>query len=883
MTAEQLKSDVRRALGNLVYMDYMGAGLYHPQQVQMAFAERSPSDPLAPVMYLGNPHSAHPMGVRSHNLISEARAAVKKFFGANEYEVVFTASCTAALRWVAESFSFGPDSIFACHSMCHNSVLGIREVAAKSGASFLTFNVPSSIATGMNNRIQEDGHINLIAFPVECNFSGARFPWEQWTKELLQAGSNNIVLVDGAAAAGKVPIVLRDSGVGFFVCSFYKMFGFPTGVGCVLVHKSIADSAAITKTYFGGGTVEYVLPGVLHGQRFRADLASRSEDGTPNFQGIAAVKYGFDVLEALGGVSRIQEDLSMLRNELVAALSAFTHYNGRPVARVHCEVEEAVSFGPTVAFSVMDADGSFVGHSVVEKLAACEGIYLRGGCFCNPGACARLLGITSEDTLRFSSLGHVCWDDQDLFGGKPTGCLRVSLGPYSARQDVERFLLFIKSCFLRASPSRTLVLDSLGCEVEFRRVKQLGVYPIKGCRGFHPAQWTLSRSGLRHDREWLLMDTAGVAVSLKRNPLLVRVTPTIDATRNVMRVESENMPPLFIVLDESVPCPVQTAHRTSRTGSHERAVLRSKAVNDVLFYDREVDVWFSTVLKESVRFTRKPEDGESFTNSGAVLVLSEDSFHAIMEQVPESNRRGIEIECFKPNIVVSSNQQGDRRAFEENWWMLLRLCPDEHCPTGSANLISSGPCHRCQQVNIRKDGTTHSEPLSAIASMCRGVPEFASSGPVLGELFDVQNISSSPKNVDPPPSRPQLPSFGSLGSALAIGGIGVVVAWKTYRSSLGSKTFALTALVASSIAMFRQIYYHENTPSPQIMSRCNEAGICVGMTLAIHPRETASLSAPQCKMDSSLPYPGGLAPPEQRHSPKKKSPRTTAPQSPQVV
>lgn len=32
----------------------------------------------------------------------------------------------------------------------------------------------------------------------------------------------------------------------------------------------------------------------------------------------------------------------------------------------------------------------------VEKLAILEGIMLRAGCFCNPGACATFLNLTPE-------------------------------------------------------------------------------------------------------------------------------------------------------------------------------------------------------------------------------------------------------------------------------------------------------------------------------------------------------------------------------------------------------------------------------------------------------------------------------------------------------
>ena len=52
--------------------------------------------------------------------------------------------------------------------------------------------------------------------------------------------------------------------------------------------------------------------------------------------------------------------------------------------------------GPTVAFNLLRPDGSFVGYEEVRRLAAMHSVWLRAGCFCNPGACAKYLGLTGE-------------------------------------------------------------------------------------------------------------------------------------------------------------------------------------------------------------------------------------------------------------------------------------------------------------------------------------------------------------------------------------------------------------------------------------------------------------------------------------------------------
>ena len=42
--------------------------------------------------------------------------------------------------------------------------------------------------------------------------------------------------------------------------------------------------------------------------------------------------------------------------------------------------------GPTIAFNVLDRAAKAIPFSIVEARARDEGLSLRGGCFCNPGA-----------------------------------------------------------------------------------------------------------------------------------------------------------------------------------------------------------------------------------------------------------------------------------------------------------------------------------------------------------------------------------------------------------------------------------------------------------------------------------------------------------------
>lgn len=62
----------------------------------------------------------------------------------------------------------------------------------------------------------------------------------------------------------------------------------------------------------------------------------------------------------------------------------------------HQRIAGVAGAGPTVTFNLKKPDGSWVGYTEVSRLAALHAIHLRTGCFCNPGACAKFLGLTGD-------------------------------------------------------------------------------------------------------------------------------------------------------------------------------------------------------------------------------------------------------------------------------------------------------------------------------------------------------------------------------------------------------------------------------------------------------------------------------------------------------
>ncbi|KAF8024489.1 hypothetical protein BT93_F1612 [Corymbia citriodora subsp. variegata] len=205
--------------------------------------------------------------------------------------------------------------------------------------------------------------------------------------------------------------------------------------------------------------------------------------------------------------------------------------------------------GPTVSFNLKRSDGSWYGYREVEKLASLSGIQLRTGCFCNPGACAKYLGLSHQDLLSNVEAGHVCWDDNDVLHGKPTGAVRVSFGYMSTYEDTKRFIDFIKKSFV-CTRNNPMSLYKSTVQSNFYwglkempqhvgiHVKSIIIYPIKSCTGFSVESWPLSSTGLLHDHEWLLKSLAGEILTQKKVPELCSISAFVDLNQALLTVES---------------------------------------------------------------------------------------------------------------------------------------------------------------------------------------------------------------------------------------------------------------------------------------------------------------------------------------------------------
>jgi selenocysteine lyase/cysteine desulfurase len=273
--------------------------------------------------------------------------------------------------------------------------------------------------------------------------TGVQHPLD-WIAHAQELGWD--VLVDGAAFVPSNRLDLSRWHPDFVTLSFYKMFGYPTGVGCLLARKSALTK--LRRPWFAGGTITLssVLAADATGSGFYLTPGEAGfEDGTINYLMLPAVEIGLRYLEAIG-METIHERIRCLTGWLLEQLLALRHRNGQPVVFIYGPITTERR-GGTIAFNFCDPSGAVFDCYAIQEEINQHGISIRSGCFCNPGVREFALGLMREDLASiFRQKERLTYEQfLHLIDDRKQGALRVSVGLATNFSDIYRFLQFVQT------------------------------------------------------------------------------------------------------------------------------------------------------------------------------------------------------------------------------------------------------------------------------------------------------------------------------------------------------------------------------------------------------------------------------------------------------
>ncbi|XP_027207990.2 molybdenum cofactor sulfurase isoform X1 [Penaeus vannamei] len=742
----------------------------------------------------------------------------------------------------------------------HTSVLGMRGPAAANGADVYCLQTeqlhhvldkcktfPSKTNLNHTDAREKDDSVRapngnrkkkrhcLFAYSAQCNFSGVKSPLV-WIDKVQKGAldpvlkrqplnKNNTylpentaddciwyVVLDAAGFTATCPLDLSQWKPDFVPVSFYKIFGYPTGLGCLLVHQRAW--IVLGKSYFGGGSVL-----MIDSRRIvavpRPVLHEKFEDGTLAFLNIPAVRNGLDTIENhTGGMKNVQQHVFNLARYTHHSLRSFRHGNGAPVVEAYPKGAywDVRTQGSIVNFSILKSDGTYVGYSQVEKFASLYNIHLRTGCLCNPGACQKYLNISEETLIQQFKAGHVCGDAHDLVEGLPTGSVRISFGYMNSYKDADQLLQMVKECFVEGN----LIIDSSWIEVQPCLVEKeshhmrgqtesekleivnrneehfdgdestvrtmngyldsdvtntplqvenernvtsapplkltnIILYPVKSCSGISVREWSIGEEGLKYDRQWMIVTNSGATLTQKRLPIMSLIKPSIDMINGLLKLSFKG---------ESIAVPLEPQDGSTRDASLCRGVVCGDRIRG---HDcgPEVGNWLSRVLQQpDLKLMQQLNKRTGKLDSKGNGSLGESLSFANESQYLVIHRASVR------KLLQDISEKGLAKLTEEELVSRFRanLVLDggepyeedswEELLLGKLRFKVQGGCNRCQMVGvIPETGERMKEPMITLAAtrgsyMKFGIHAAAVSSVSIDETISVRSKVRVTSNAD---------------------------------------------------------------------------------------------------------------------------------------
>ncbi|MEI7839703.1 MAG: MOSC N-terminal beta barrel domain-containing protein [Methylococcaceae bacterium] len=225
------------------------------------------------------------------------------------------------------------------------------------------------------------------------------------------------------------------------------------------------------------------------------------------------------------------------------------------------------------------------------------------------------------------------------------------------------------------------------------------IYPVKSLAGIRVSQWDVVETGLRYDRQWMLIDENGQFVSQRRLPKMAMIHTRL--TDSELILSAPDFADFTLSLEPQWGAIIQsTVWKDCCAAQH---------VSDA------ADAWFSAVLQQSCQLVYLPTDTKrsvdlnyanavdrvAFADGFPFLIVSENSLHALNSALETP----VEMARFRPNLVISGCA-----AYAEDSWREIQI--------GDLDFRLPKPCSRCSVPAINpQTAEVGKEPLTTLSRL----------------------------------------------------------------------------------------------------------------------------------------------------------------------
>jgi cysteine desulfurase/selenocysteine lyase len=258
-----------------------------------------------------NPHrGAYALSVLATERYHSARERIARFLGVRDSDcLIFTRGTTESLNLVAATWgrtnvSRG-DEIVVTAMEHHANFVPWQQLAIGCGATLRICELTADgrldldcFKTLLNKRTR------IVAFNHVSNAIGTINPVKEIVR-IVRAGSNAILVCDGAQSAPHFPVNFDELDVDFFAFSGHKMLG-PMGCGGLIGKRALLEAMPPYQT--GGDMIEFV-----YDDRTTWNvLPHKLEAGTPNAADAVGLAAAVDYLDAIGAAEVLRHERALM-------------------------------------------------------------------------------------------------------------------------------------------------------------------------------------------------------------------------------------------------------------------------------------------------------------------------------------------------------------------------------------------------------------------------------------------------------------------------------------------------------------------------------------------------------------------------------------------
>lgn len=347
----------------------------------------------------GNPSSSHHCGREAARVLEKARDGIATCIGADREEIYFTSGGTEADNQAIFTAAAYGKAMGKQHMIFsgveHHAVLNCIPALQKAGFEITQIGVdPWGRVSVEELKAACRQDTILVAVMYVNNEVGTIEPIAEIGQ--LCRERNILLHVDGVAAAGHLPVHVKELGAGMFSLSAHKFHG-PRGIGALYVDQRIP----VANIMFGGSQERTKRP------------------GTQNVPGAAAMAQA--LYDSVAAMEEQTQKLECLRKRLLDGLKDVEGMwlNGHPESRVP---------------GIVNLGFEDVSGETLMLLLDLKGIAVSTGAACNthsvePSHVLTAMGLTKEQA---------------------GSCIRISFSADHTEEDIDQICGILKQEVIRA-------------------------------------------------------------------------------------------------------------------------------------------------------------------------------------------------------------------------------------------------------------------------------------------------------------------------------------------------------------------------------------------------------------------------------------------------